>query len=339
MQTASAREVAAVRVTEASIRVAQDATFRAEWIERRAQVAEEAGWSIATAAATALAAPASPRRRPFRRRMRTATSGPRSPKPNRSRWSRCASPDPAAAIADVERTRVLAPLMEEVRRRRPSTRSVSLWTATGALRMSPWIDIHRANRDSGGELERFVFNRVARFPEARPAGGDRARWVEGHAGPNVSADARFSTLFVPVRDRSGRLLAGIAIEVDASRYVAEAMENWQPAGRFLVRHRFRRPCRLHDATRRGDPRLERGGRRAALHRAIRPSSSSSRRAAARADRSSEEYLVDGKRVRIASARAGTTGWVFYEGISREALDTIRGEAAGLVPVLPLDAAA
>ena len=48
-------------------------------------------------------------------------------------------------------------------------------------------------------------------------------------------------------------------------------------------------------------------------------------------RSSEEYLVDGKRIRIASARVGTTGWVFYEGMSREALDTIRGEAAGAFP--------
>ncbi len=329
MQTASAREVAAVRVTEASIRVAQDATFRAEWIERRAQVAEETGWSIGAAAAGALAA-AVPADAPARAPDAHGHVWTAIPDAESVALVSLRSPDPAVARADLDRTRVLAPLMEQARRRRPSIRSVSLWTASGVLRMSPWVDMHQANRKSGGELERFVFNRVARFPEVRPAGGDRARWVEGHAGPNLAGDARFSTLFVPVRDGAGRLLGGVAVEVDASRYVAEAMETWQPPGDFWFAtdsdghaiHMTPRAAAILGWSGTGGAPL------ASAH------SPELKQLAARgrgANRSSEEYLVDGKKVRIASARVGTTGWVFYEGMSREALDTIRGEAGAFPP--------
>jgi signal transduction histidine kinase/HAMP domain-containing protein len=329
MQTASAREVGAVRVTDASIRMAQDASFRAEWIERRAQVAEEAGWSIAAAAATALTGPV------------PAAGAVLPPDAHGHVWTPIPegesvalvsqrSSDPASARADLERTRVLAPLMEEVRRRRPTIRNVSLWTASGAMRMSPWIDVHRANQESGGELERFVFNRVARFPEARPAGGDEAVWVEGHAGPNSPGSSRFPTFFVPVRDGAGRLLAGVAVEVDARRYVAEAMESWQPPGDFwfatdsdghAVFMTPRAVALLGWSGAGGTPLSE-------------APSPELRHLAARgrgANRSSHEYLVDGKRVRIASARVGTTGWVFYEGMSPEALETIRGEAGAFPP--------
>ena len=39
-----------MRVAEAEMRLEQDIGFRAEWIERRARVAEEAAWSLAAAA-------------------------------------------------------------------------------------------------------------------------------------------------------------------------------------------------------------------------------------------------------------------------------------------------
>jgi signal transduction histidine kinase/HAMP domain-containing protein len=197
--------------------------------------------------------------------------------------------------------------------------------------MSPWIDLHRANQESGGELERFVFNRVARFPEAPPAAGDKAVWSEGHSGPSTeSADPRFPSLFVPVRDASGRLLAGVAFEVDARRHIAEAMENWQASGDFwfatdsdghAVYMTPRAAAVLGWSGAGGTP----------LSSAPSPELKELAARGRRAGRSSEEYLVDGKRIRIASARVGTTGWIFYEGLSREALDTIRGEAAATFP--------
>ena len=322
MQTEAGREVAAVRVTEASIRMAQDATYRAEWIERRAQVAEEAGWSIAAAVASALARDVRPG---------AAAPGPH-PEGDAVALISLRSPDAAAARADLERTRDVVALMEEVRRRRPSIRVVSVWTASGSMRRSPWIDVHRANRESGGELERFVFHRLAWFPEARPAAGDVAVWVERHAGPNLGLDglSGLPTLFVPVRDDRGSLRGAVSIEVDARRYVAEAMETWQPPGDFW----FATDLEGHAVfmTPRAAAVLGWSGAGGApLSSAPSPELKQLAARGRSAARSSEEYLVDGNRIRIASARVGTTGWVFYEGMSREALDTIRGEAATAFP--------
>ncbi len=332
LQAASGEQVAAVRVTEASIRMSQDAIFRAEWIERRAQVAEEAAWALAASAREALSERGSPP---------GAESVP-GPDPHGHVWTAIPqeesvalissrSPDAAAARTDLARTRSLAPLMEELRRRRPSIRSVSLWTASGVMRMSPWIDVDRANRESGGELEHFVFNRVARFPEAPPAAGEKAVWSEGHSGPSTeAADPRFPSLFVPVRDASGRLIGGIALEVDARRYIAEAMEGWQAPGDFW----FATDSDGHAVFMTPRAAAVLGWSGAGGTTLASAPSPELKELAARgrgATRSSEEYLVDGRRIRVASARVGPTGWIFYEGLSREALDTIRGEAAAAFP--------
>jgi signal transduction histidine kinase/PAS domain-containing protein/HAMP domain-containing protein len=221
--------------------------------------------------------------------------------------------------------------MEEVRLRRPMLRSVSIWTASGVMRRSPWIDLHRANQEFDGELEKFVFHRVARFPEARPAAGDQAVWSEGHAGQAADGtDARYPTLWVPVRDASGRLVAGVAIEVDARRYIAEAMETRLPPGDFW----FATDSDGHVVFMTPRAAAVLGWTGAAGVPLSRAPSAELKRLAARgqgATRSSEEYLVDGKGIRVASARVGATSWVFYEGLSREALDAIRGEASGAFP--------
>jgi signal transduction histidine kinase/PAS domain-containing protein/HAMP domain-containing protein len=332
LQTASSAQVAALRVTDASIRMAQDAIFRGEGIERRARVAEEAGWSIAAAAGLALAE---------RLISADARSGAGRDADGHA-WTSILEkesvalvssrrPDEAAAGRDLARTRVLAPLMEEVRLRRPTLRSVSIWTASGVMRRSPWIDLDRANQESDGELEKFVFHRVARFPEALPAAGDQAVWSEGHAGPAADGtDVRYPTLWVPVRDASGRLAAGVAIEVDARRYVAESMETRQPPGDFW----FATDSDGHVVFMTPRAAAVLGWTGAAGVPLSRAPSAELKRLAARgqgATRSSEEYLVDGKGIRVASARVGATSWVFYEGLSREALDAIRGEASGAFP--------
>jgi signal transduction histidine kinase/HAMP domain-containing protein len=330
LQTAAVDQVAALRVSEAGMRLAQDASFRAEWIERRARIVEEAALSLASAATLALERPSPLEESPGA--VADAHGHIWTPVPESDSMALISSRgDPRAAAGDLARTRALAPLMADLRRRRPTIKNVSIWTASGVVRMSPWLDLHQANRDSGGELERFVFNRVARFPEAAPAGGDAATWADGYAGPLVSADQRLPTLFVPVRDARGHLIAGIALEVNARRYVVEALETWQPVGDFW----FATDVDGHSVLMTPRAAAVLGWNGAEGSRLAEAPSPELKQLAARGranSRSSEDYLVDGKRLRIASARVGTTGWVFYEGLSYEALDIVRGESAeGLPP--------
>ena len=238
--------------------------------------------------------------------------------------------DAEAARQQAARTRALAPLMAELRRRRPVVHDVSIWTSAGVMRHSPWLDFHRANRESGGELERFVFNRVARFPAARPATGDEAVWTGVYAGPSITADPRTASVFVPVRNAAGALVAGIALDLDPRRYVAEAFETWQPPGDIW----FATDAAGHALliTPRAAAALGWSGvGGSVIADAPSPELKKLAARALRGQRSAEQYLVDGKAMRIASARVGATGWVLFEGYSREALDTIRAEAVRAFP--------
>lgn len=334
LEAASISQVAGLRVSEAAMRVEQDASFRAEWIERRARAAEEAGWVLAAAARVALEeSPAEP--------SAAADGTLPAPDVHGHVWTSFPEndsvalvslrrPDPESALRDLARTRPLAPLMAELRRRRPTVRSIKLWTASGVVRQSPWVELHQANRESGGELERFVFHRVALFPEAPPAAGDVAVWADAHAGTSTSPDARFATVFLPVRGAGGRLLGAVALEVDARRYVAEALEPWQPAGDFWFAtdadgHAVLMPTRAGAVLGWG------GEPGTTLSQAPSPELKLLAVRGRGTPRSSEDYLVDGKRVRIASARVEPTGWVFYEGLSPEALETVRAEGFRAFP--------
>ena len=331
LEADSAAQVAAVRVSEAEMRVEQDIGFRAEWVERRARVAEESAWALAAAAAPALAGDLAP-----------VPDGSRlAPDAHGHVWTEIPEEESMALVSgramDAElarrqagRTRVLAPLMAELRRRRPAIRDVSIWTAEGAMRHSPWLDFHRANRESGGELERFVFNRVARFPAARPATGDEAVWTGVYAGPSITSDPRTASVFVPVRNAAGALVAGIALDLDPRRYVAEAFETWQPPGDIW----FATDAAGHALlmTPRAAAALGWSGvGGSVIADAPSPELKKLAARALRGQRSAEPYIVDGKALRIASARVGATGWVLFEGFSREAVDTIRAEAVRAFP--------
>ncbi len=331
LQTAAAAQVGAVRVAEADMRLSQDTSFRAEWVERRARVAEEDAWSLAAAAALALGGDLS-----------SSAAGSRlAPDADGHVWTEVPeeeslavvstrSPDPKAARQDAARLRALAPMMLELRHRRPNVSSVGVWTASGAMRQSPWLELHRANRDSGGEFERFVFNRVAHFPEARPASGDAAVWTGVYAGPSLTPEGRIATVFVPVRGSQGELVAGVAIELDPRRYFAEALETWEPAGDFW----FATDAAGHAIFM--TPRAAAilgwsGAGRAVLAQAPSPDLKRLASRAFHAPRSIEGYVADGKPLRIASAQVGATGWVFFEGLSREAVDGLRAEAVRAFP--------
>ena len=327
----SAAQVAAVRVSEAEMRVEQDIGFRAEWVERRARVAEESAWSLATAAGLALGGDLAPA--PGASRLAPDAHGhvwTQIPEEESMAFVSGRAANPEAARLEVARTRVLAPLMAELRRRRPVIHDVSIWTSTGTMRHSPWLDFHRANHESGGELERFVFNKLARFPDAAPATGDEAVWTGVYAGPSLTSDPRTASVFVPVRNPAGALVAGIALDLDPRRYVAEAFETWQPPGDIW----FATDAAGHALliTPRAAAALSwTGVGGSVIADAPSPELKKLAARALRGQRSAEEYVVDGKTLRIASARVGATGWVLFEGFSREALDTIRAEAVRAFP--------
>ncbi len=331
LEAGSAAQVAAVRVSETEMRVEQDIAYRAEWVDRRARVAEEAAWSLSTAASRALAGDLGPAPAPSRL----------APDSHGHSWTEIPEEESVAVVSgragnldaarqEVARTRVLALLMADLRTRRPAIRSVSIWTAGGVMRHSPWLDFHRANRESGGELERFVFNRVEQFPAARPATGDVAVWTGLYARPSITAEPRTASVFVPVRSAAGTLVAGICLDLDPRHYVAEAFETWQPPGDLW----FATDAQGHSLlmTPRAGAALGWSGVGGTVI-ADGPSPELKRLAARalRGARSAERYVVDGKALRIASARVGATGWVLFEGLSREAVDTIRAEAVRAFP--------
>ena len=326
LQAASSRQVAAVRAAEFQMRMAQDAGFRAEWIDRRARAVEESAWALAASAALALADERAGEGAAGLPVDRDGHAWTEIPEQESVAFVSSRSPDAAAAGRDAARLRAIAPLMAELRARRPAIRSAGVWTASGGARLSPWVELHRANQASGGELERFVFNRVAHFPVARPADGDVAVWTGLYTGPVVDAEeARLATCLVPVRDGGGRLVAGIALDVDARRYVTEAFAGSDPVGDFWFATDGAGHA-LAMTTRAGALLGWSGVGGSALAEAPSPALKTLAARALRRARTEAEYDVDGKALRIASSRIDATGWVLFEGLSQEALATIRAEA-------------
>ncbi len=135
---------------------------------------------------------------------------------------------------------------------------------------------------------------------------------------------------MPVRDATGRLLAGVALDVDPRHSVSDSFASWEPVGDFW----FATDGAGHalSMTPRAAAALGWSGVGGSLLSGA-PSPELRRLAlkALHASRSEEEYVVDGKPLRIASAKVDATGWVLFEGLSREAVATIRAEAVRAFP--------
>jgi signal transduction histidine kinase/HAMP domain-containing protein len=330
LQAASAEQVAAVRVAETQMRMAQDVAFRAEWIDRRARIAEEAAWTLADAAAGALLGPSpeEPTRLALDREGHLWTE---IPEEESVAIVSTRAADPEAARRDAIRLRSLAPLMARLRERRPSVHGVGIWTASGAVRLSPWLDFRRADHAAAADLERFVLHPDPGFPPSKPATGDEAIWVGLPGGPGEAAAGRkVATVFVPVRDAAGRVVAGVSLDVDPRRYVADAFETWDPVGDFWL---------AIDASGSAITMTPRaaaalgwsGAATGTLSEAASPELKRLALKTLKAPRSAEAYVVDGQTLRITSARVAATGWVLLEGLSGEAVETIQAEAVRAFP--------
>jgi signal transduction histidine kinase len=333
LREASANQVAGVRVAEAAARVERDVHFRAEAIEREARTVEEDAWSLAGAVRMALeGALVVPEAGRSSRLSADAHGHVWTVRPEDGSMAMISlrSPDPAAARRDAERLAIVTPLMRDLLERRPPIRSVSVWTASGALREAPWFELHAADPTSRGELTRFLFSEVARFPEARPATGDAAVWAGRDAGPSPPGSSRLSRVSVPVRDGGGGVVAMVTLDVDARRYLAQEFEVWEPAGDFWFATDAAGRAVL--MTPRASAVLGWNGMRG-TRLAEGPSPELRRLSSAALARPAtvDEYLIDGKRSRIASARIAGTGWVLFEGLSSQVIGTIRAEALRAFP--------
>ncbi len=329
LRDTSLEQFAAVRRAQASLAIQQDANFRAEWIQHRVEAVEEAGWSLAAAVEQALAAPpdGSP---PAVVRDEDGQVWTATPESNTVAFLRTASIDDPKARADYVRLRSVAPLLAALRDRRREVKSVSVWTASGVMRGSPWLDIHQAIQQTHGELERFVFNRVARFPMRRTSAGDVVVWNASPTGPRMTPETRMATLFVPVRDPEGNLVAALSLEVDARRYAAEALEPGEAVGDlwFAVDTGGRAilmPPRMAELLH------WRGVGAEGI--ADSPDRDRQRLAAAifSAPETVGDYTFGGRTCRFVSSRVRSTGWIFAEGISPAGLARIDSEAAGDLP--------
>ncbi len=315
----SARErVAAARVAQETMRLEQDAEIRAQSIERGARLAEETAWQLASAAGLILAEGGAARAGKLP--PPDAHGHIWNPAPGASSLGYLSLPrsGEAAARRDLAASEALEPMMAGARARLPAIRSVSLWTASGALRVSPWMDLHEGIRQSEGALESFVFNRQAGFPAVPPPGGDHPVWQNASAGPSMTKETRFVSLFVPVRARGGALLGAVALDIDPRRYVAQAVDRGGLPGDLWFSvdaqgHALVMPARA------GELLGWKGGSSERLGDSSNPERIRLTAAALDSDRSLGNYRFRGKDLRVATARSRSTGWIFAEGLSEDRL--------------------
>ncbi len=322
LQDSSWRQIAAAQLAEASIEIQQDARFRAQSMDARAALVEETGWTLANAAKLALAADA-----PEVPLARDAHGHVFSPAPENDTVSLITldrSDDPKAR-KDYFRLRTLATLLTALRERRRSIENVSVWTASGVMCASPWIDVHDAIRQSGEELERFTLKKTARFPLERPPTGDLAVWLSASGVPRVTPEIRLVTLLVPVRNEAGSLVASVSIDVNARRYVANSLGLGQVAADlwFAIDEQGRS---VHMTGRVAELLAWRGAAGESLGETSDPERQRLARTILSAPETNGEYRFGGRTCRLASARVRRPGWVFVEGLSAERLAKIESDA-------------
>jgi signal transduction histidine kinase len=302
LERLSARQLADVRIGGVTRRMAQDAHFRAQWIDRRAQILEDAATGLADAATLVLTSRSAvpwgnpsvgidPRGRLWTTRPDHGTVA----------WLAGARERASATAGrDLHRTGALAPMMAALASRKNGVLSVTLRTASGVGRRAPWVNF-RAGGSEPNESE---------WPDpTRTVAGAGARWGDIRLDPA----GRLVTLSAPVRDASGVLVGEVSFVVDASRMISDALEQGEIPGDFWlltnsVGQALIVPPRKTAETFGGSPDER---RRKVGHLLRNPGASAG---------SSE--VGD----RLAAARVAATGWIFVEGLSVSALDRLASAA-------------
>ena len=289
----SARQLAQVRIGSLTRRMAQDAHFRAQWIDRRAQILEDAVTGLAEAARVALTSrSAIPWSNP------TVGIDPRgriwTSRPDRGTVAWLGEPGARSSTTiarDLHRTGELAPAMAALVDRKDGVLSVTLRTVSGVGRRAPWTDL-------GGQDAEPV-----RHPWPDPAR------VPAQAGPNwgdIRSDpaGRVVTLSASVRDETGALVGDVSLVADASRLISDALDQGEIPGDFWL---------LTNSV--GQPLIAPAGPGKGAETAA-ASLEERRRSVGQLLRNPGSPADS---PRLAAARVATTGWVFVEGLSAAAL--------------------
>ena len=216
LEKRSAEQFVAVQVSDVLDRMREDAGFRAEWIERRTRLLEEAVSTLADSFKLAIAAPA----------VQPAGVSPPAPSTERiwvtgdtngSTAFRIADRAPSpGAHRDLEKSGPLLPLAARLLERRPVIRSVTFRTASGAARRI-------TRRD-----ERFAAPGGVALPAS--SGTERFSWSEVDTSSGVAT----ATLSVPIRSQDGTNLGSIHAAVDAGRLVHESLGRAETRGDLWI---------------------------------------------------------------------------------------------------------
>jgi signal transduction histidine kinase/HAMP domain-containing protein len=305
LENASAQQLAGIRVSEALGRMSQDVRSRADWIDRRALLVEEAAASLSDALALALRQPAS---RPAER-LSTRETG-------RTIVLSEYAPGPLAR-EELGRTRSVLPLAGRVLERRPAVAGITVVTASGARL--------RAVRVGGAT----PLPEVPRSESpATPSGssGPAARRASEPSWTDVrdSPIGPVATVATPVRDAGGRLMGRLNVDVDARQFLREALETAKLPGDLWV---------ATDSVGRliaGSPRA--GALLGCPEFGAGPLSASRQPvcrelwAGLTRDAPSPESNSRTGGYRLAAARVPSSGWIFAEGYSSPALAEVAASA-------------
>ena len=307
LERASAGQLAAIRVSEVAAQVAQDARFRAEWIDRRARVLEEAAFSLGDAVKIALTTD---------RRVRGVDSATGQGSVGDFPAGRSSS---VAVQRDLVRLRPVLPFLLRMIERHPAIRRVAVRTLSGALVSAPRSNVEPRVLARPGTASDVAPR--ARFPTRPSPEGDRAIWSPFRPQDAGAGVVELVELVVPVRDDARGLIAEVGLDLEARRLVLESVEQGKlPGDVWFVTDEAGQPIVL--------PREATSLFRERSREALGPKPPVSR---IRAASSRLQPGAASSGARVTSAPVASTGWLFVEALSGEALKRIDAAAKLEVP--------
>jgi signal transduction histidine kinase/HAMP domain-containing protein len=216
LEKRSTEQFVSVQVSDALDRMREDAGFRAEWIERRTRLLEEAASTLADSFRLAIAAPAVEAAAVSALAQSTERTSVAGGSDGSAAFRVAERAPNAGARQDLEKSRPLLPLAARLLEHRPVIRSVTFRSASGAARRIMRRDERSADL---GEVA----------PPA-PSGVERVSWSELETSSGVAT----TTLAVPIQSKDGTSLGSVEAEVDAGRLVHESLGRAETRGDLWI---------------------------------------------------------------------------------------------------------